>query len=104
MFYDSIESHIRGLRSLGKSEHSYGNLLVQIIMDKLPMDIVRFVSSTPEGNLQDPYTTDFKGSTTAAFQVGVKDTRDRSAKKMGTTYAFCKWPHSTHSTIKNVLR
>ena len=31
-----------------------------------------------ESGFQDPYTTDFKGSTTAAFQVGVKDTRDRS--------------------------
>ena len=36
MFYDSVESHIHGLASLGKSETSYGDLLVPIIMDKFP--------------------------------------------------------------------
>jgi len=50
-----------------------------------------------ESGFQDPHTTDLKGSTTTAFQVGVKDTRDCSAKKKGTTCVFCKGPHSTHS-------
>ena len=36
IFYDSVESHIRGLASLGKSETSYGELLVPVILDKLP--------------------------------------------------------------------
>ena len=38
-FYDSIESHIRGLTSLGKSPESYGALLTPIILGKLPNDI-----------------------------------------------------------------
>ena len=41
MFYDSVESHIRGLSSLGKSEHSYGDLLVPIIMSKLTTEVRR---------------------------------------------------------------
>ncbi|XP_006814648.1 uncharacterized protein LOC102810052 [Saccoglossus kowalevskii] len=35
-FYDTLESYIRGLSSLGKSEESYGDLLVPIVMKKLP--------------------------------------------------------------------
>ena len=36
LFYDSVESHIRGLAALGKSEDSYGALLVPIIFGRLP--------------------------------------------------------------------
>ena len=35
-FHDTIESHIRSLTSLGKTEDSYGSLLVSIILGKLP--------------------------------------------------------------------
>ena len=45
MFYDSIESHIRGLSSLGKAEHSYGDLLVPIIMGKLTPEVRRNLRS-----------------------------------------------------------
>ena len=37
-FYDTIESHIRGLSALGISEDSYSALLVTIMYDKLPTD------------------------------------------------------------------
>ena len=37
-FHDSVESHIRSLSSLGKDCESYGDLLVPIIMGKLPME------------------------------------------------------------------
>ena len=39
LLYDSVESHIRGLAALGKSEDSYGALLVPIILGKLPAEI-----------------------------------------------------------------
>ena len=39
IFYNTIETHIRGLSSLGKSEHSYGDLLIPIIMGKLTTEI-----------------------------------------------------------------
>ena len=49
----------------------------------------------------DPSSTLFKGTTTAAFQVGARDKTDHSAsrnsKKRESTCAFCKGPHPTHS-------
>ncbi len=38
-FYDSMESHVRGLESLGKFQESYGDLLIPIILGKLPSDM-----------------------------------------------------------------
>ena len=40
-FYDTVENHIRGLSSLGKSPESYGDLLTPIIFGKLPKEIQR---------------------------------------------------------------
>ena len=39
LFYDTMESHIRGLKSLGRSHSSYGDLLVPIVLGKLPQQI-----------------------------------------------------------------
>ena len=38
LFHDSVESHIRGSDALGKSEDSYGTLLIPIILGKLPAE------------------------------------------------------------------
>ena len=38
-FYDTIENHMRGLSSLGKSPDTYGSLLTPIILTKLPNEI-----------------------------------------------------------------
>ena len=38
-FYDSMESHVRGLGSLGKSHETYGDLLVPIVLGKLPHEL-----------------------------------------------------------------
>jgi len=35
-FYDSIECHIRGLQSLGKSMEPFGDFLIPIVFGKLP--------------------------------------------------------------------
>ena len=40
-FHDAIESHIRGLESLGKSKDSFGDFLVPIVYNKLPPVIKR---------------------------------------------------------------
>ena len=40
-FYDSIETHIRGLETLGKTTETYGDILVRIIQKKLPNGIKR---------------------------------------------------------------
>ena len=38
-FYDLIETHTRGLSSLGKAKETYGDLLIPIILGKLPMEV-----------------------------------------------------------------
>ena len=40
-FYDFMKTHVRGLTSLGKSQDSYGDLLVPIILGKLPNELRR---------------------------------------------------------------
>ena len=37
MFYDRMENHVRSLEALGKTQDTYGDLLVPIIMSKLPI-------------------------------------------------------------------
>jgi len=39
LFYDSFETHIRGLESLGMKSEMYGDILVRIIQKKLPNGI-----------------------------------------------------------------
>ena len=38
-FHDIIESHSHGLATLGEFEQTYGDLLVPIILGKLPKDV-----------------------------------------------------------------
>lgn len=35
-FHDTLENHVRGLESLGRSHDNYGDLLVPIVLGKLP--------------------------------------------------------------------
>ena len=42
--YDTIESHIRGLKTLGVKSESYGCLLVPVIMNKIPEEMRLIVS------------------------------------------------------------
>ena len=50
-FHESMETHVRGLASLGKSHESYGDLLVPITFGKLPNNLRRNLArehSNPE--------------------------------------------------------
>ena len=38
-FYDSMENHIRGLEALGKKQDTYGDLLIPIVLAKIPTSI-----------------------------------------------------------------
>ena len=42
--YDVVEAHIQGLKALGVSSESYGNLLTSVLMNKLPSDLRLIVS------------------------------------------------------------
>ena len=41
LFYDTIATHTRALGSLGKSKEVYGDLLVSVILKKLPVEVRR---------------------------------------------------------------
>ena len=40
-FYDRLETNIRGLEALGEAQDSYGNLLIPIILERLPSETRR---------------------------------------------------------------
>ena len=42
--YDRVESHVRGLKSLGVSAGSYGSLLSSVLMEKLPSELRLIIS------------------------------------------------------------
>ena len=42
--YDTVESQVRGLKSLGVSAESYGSLLVSVLLNKLPQELRLIVS------------------------------------------------------------
>ena len=55
-FYDTLESYVRGLESLGKTEDSYGDLLVPVILEKMSpntrVQLVRDNGGSSEWTLQ----------------------------------------------------
>jgi len=125
IFHDSVESHIWGLASLGKSETSYGELLVPTILDKLPTDIQRNLAcehSNTQWILSDLMAAILKEirilecgqhnplkqssrSSTAAFplplsskdQFNKKQPQDTLDSKRKPQCVFCKGPHPVHS-------
>ena len=42
--YDTVESQVRGLRSLGVASESYGSLLSSILLTKLPQELRLIIS------------------------------------------------------------
>jgi hypothetical protein len=54
-FYDQVESYVRGLESLEKPPDTYGDLLVCILLDKLPADVRKNVARQ---NDKDEFTLD----------------------------------------------
>ena len=42
--YDSVETHMRGLRSLGVTADTYGSLLSPVFVNKLPVEIRVLIS------------------------------------------------------------
>ena len=48
--YDTVESHVRGLKSLGISAESYGSLLSSVLINKLPTEFQLIVSHTVTGD------------------------------------------------------
>jgi len=48
--YDTVECHIRGLESLGKKKDSYEDLLVSLILGRLPNPVIRNLTRNHSGD------------------------------------------------------
>ena len=119
LFYDTIATHTRALASLGKSKESYGDILVSIILKKLPTEIRRNVAreqTNAEWTFDELTTAILKeirvlesgyqpldlhtsSRSTAAFHVGSKGNfpGSHSGTKKSTACVFCKGPHPSQS-------
>ncbi|XP_070556469.1 uncharacterized protein [Ptychodera flava] len=118
-FYDTLESYIRGLQSLGKSEESYGDLLVPIVLEKLPVNTRKQIAREHGNNewnladlrkaiykeidaLQAGYSTDEldcgssdKPSMTAAFHAKASPAKPKKSRSC----AYCKDSHFPNDCI-----
>ena len=113
-FHDTIESHSRGLSSLGKSEQTYGDLLVSIILGKLPKDIKQNLarnSTRAEWKfsqlmsailreieiLETGSSSSYRSPFTAAFMVNSKPPQSNKTQvNKPQSCVFCKGPHTAN--------
>ena len=107
VFHNTIESHSRGLSSLGKSEDTYGDLFVPIILGKLPKEIRQNLARETATRLMSPILKEIwiletgsddlyrsQSHTTAAFLVNSK--LQSNKLKSPRSCVFCKGPHAAH--------
>ena len=121
LFYDTIATHTRALESLGKSNELYGDLLVPVILKKLPVEVRRNLAREQTSmewtfddltkailkeirvleagyQVTDPHNAS-RG--TASFIVGLKNNSNNQTTKKSPVCAFCKGPHPSHSCTTN---
>ncbi|XP_065893821.1 uncharacterized protein [Dysidea avara] len=121
LLYDTVATHTRALASLGKSKDSYGDIMVSVILKKLPAEIRRNLAREQANTewtfddltaailkeirvLESGYQpTDLHASSrsTATFYVGSKSNSpgSHSGTKKSTACVFCKGPHPSHSCV-----
>ena len=122
IFYDTIENHMRGLASLGKSPDTYGSLLTPIILTKLPNEIKKNLArqnTNSEWTLKvlmdnilrelQVFETSFHNggnsslpmlTPTASFYTGARGQSNRptgQAERKRAICVFCKGPHSSNA-------
>ena len=113
-FHNTIESHSRGLSSLGKSDQTYGDLLVPIILGKLPKDIKQNLARySPSAEwefsqlmsailreieiLETGSNNSYRSPFTAAFTVNSKPPGNHKLHDKGPqSCVFCKESHSAN--------
>ncbi len=123
--YDTLETHIRGLPSLRKAQQSYGDLLIPLILGKLPNEIRKNLARDHEtldwtidqlrnalqkelrileaGKFVNPTLNeneDTKGSITSSFYTGVPTDPSSSRHpnprtKVPQPCVYCKKAHSS---------
>ena len=114
LFYDTIATHTRALGSLGKSKEVYGDLLVSVILKKLPVEVRRNLAREQTSTewrfddltaailkeirvLEAEYQVTDSQRSTASFHVGFKNNSNTPTPKRNPVCAFCKGPHPSHS-------
>ena len=124
--YDTVETHIRGLESLGKSKDTYGDLLVSLILGRLPTPVIRNITrshSTDQWTIDELRTgiereiailesglenrdDHSQTSITGSFFTGIRKEKlrsplgDRRAVSAKPLCVYCKGPHSAvHCTV-----
>ncbi|XP_065893429.1 uncharacterized protein [Dysidea avara] len=117
-FYDATESHIRSLSALGKTEDTYGSLLVPIILGKLPGKIKQRSHGKREWTINElriaihdelyileigSRQTEFHTSSQPTASFFSSTSKPTHQAKGRTQCPFCKGPHSTSlcETIKD---
>ncbi|KAG1653542.1 Gypsy retrotransposon integrase-like protein 1 [Nymphon striatum] len=114
-FHDKLETYVRGLQSLGKNEDHYGELLVPIILEKLPNQtrktisrehgneewnlptlrklILKEIEIMQAGEITETIQRDYTefNQATAAFQTNVK-----KYTVYTQSCVFCKGKHSSN--------
>ena len=78
--YDTVESHVRGLQSLGVSSDSYGSLLSSFLLSKLPPEL-RLILSRELGS------NDWKLDHVMQFLETEVQARERASSNTATTQA-----------------
>ena len=114
LFHDNVETHTRGLSSLGKSAEKYGDLLVPVILRKLPNDIKQNLAreaATSEWTypqlmsailkeiriLEAGSSTSCRSQPTATFLTTSKPSHpNKGHDKRPQSCVYCKGPHSAN--------
>ncbi len=93
--YDTIETHVRGLRALGIASDSYGSLLTSVLLNKLPQELRLLLSRKIGG--EDSWSLD-----TLMGELRLEiEARERAAAASLTPgsqtrkYMYTKEPHTT---------
>ena len=119
--YDTIESHIRGLQSLGKTKETFGDFLIPIVFGKLPSVVRRNLTrdhTSDEWNIDELLSAiekeitvlesglerqgdSVRSTVMGSFHTGVR--RGQSVQQFGDkkmvsskpSCIYCKGPHSS---------
>ncbi|XP_070581502.1 uncharacterized protein [Ptychodera flava] len=103
-FHDNMEGYIRGLNALGKSDDTFGDLLIPIILEKLPANVRKQISrdkgdeawtlTSLRESIQREIEADRAGETTIDFELDLTDQPPATAAFLTTSKpqhcAFCK--------------
>lgn len=124
IFYDTLEAYVRGLASLGKSEDTYGDLLVPVLLEKLSPEtriqlvrdhdgraewtlkdlrqaISREITTLQVGITQTPHTPSAPSiSSTAAFIAGIQPAQKPDTQSSPKSCVYCKEEHNSNQCSK----